>query len=72
MELICFKPGQFPSALIFMIVLFGASGVSYGVGYGVRGGAVYPVDDSHGLGRRFDGLGAISGGGVSWNNCKPP
>ena len=27
--------------------------------------AVYIIDDSAGLGRRFDGIGAISGGGVS-------
>ena len=25
----------------------------------------YPVDDSTGLGRKFDGIGGLSGGGVS-------
>ncbi|CAH1783526.1 unnamed protein product [Owenia fusiformis] len=28
-------------------------------------GSVYTIDDSHGLGRRYDGFGAISGGGAT-------
>ncbi len=31
----------------------------------VAGRSVYNVDDSVGLGRRFDGIGGLSGGGVS-------
>ena len=30
----------------------------------------YIVDDTAGLGRRFDGIGGLSGGGVSWKNHK--
>ena len=32
---------------------------------GVSRGAPYTLDDSVGLGRRFDGIGGLSGGGVS-------
>ena len=32
---------------------------------GVTRGASYTLDDSGGLGRRFDGIGGLSGGGVS-------
>lgn len=31
----------------------------------IRGAPIYPLDDSVGLGRRFDGIGGLSGGGVS-------
>lgn len=31
----------------------------------LSGAAPYVLDDSHGLGRRFDGIGGLSGGGVS-------
>ena len=31
-------------------------------------GHVYMIDDTPGLGRRFDGIGGLSGGGVSGTN----
>ena len=31
------------------------------------GAQTYVLDDSAGLGRRFDGIGGLSGGGVSYN-----
>ena len=38
--------------------------VSAEVGQSGAAGRLYLVDDSLGLGREFDGIGAISGGGV--------
>ena len=38
---------------------------------GVSRGASYTLDDSGGLGRRFDGIGGLSGGGVSTNKLLP-
>ena len=50
-----------PAALLCAWLLLGSS---WGLGPpGV--GAAYVLDDAGGLGREFDGIGAISGGGVS-------
>ncbi|XP_014451885.2 galactocerebrosidase isoform X1 [Alligator mississippiensis] len=49
--------------------LLGAdAGHGHGRGRGrssARAAATYPLDDSHGLGREFDGIGAVSGGGAT-------
>ena len=42
--------------LVSLVWLFAASSQSY------------VLDDSVGLGRRFDGIGGLSGGGVSYNS----
>lgn len=34
--------------------------------------ATYVLDDSNGLGREFDGIGAVSGGGVSGSSSARP
>lgn len=50
-----------PAALLCAWLLLGS-----GWGLGPPGvGAAYVLDDAGGLGREFDGIGAISGGGVS-------
>ena len=36
--------------------------------YHAASGQDYIIDDTHGLGRRFDGIGGLSGGGVSGAN----
>jgi len=40
-----------------------------GVGAAALSKATYVLDDAGGLGSQFDGIGAISGGGVSGGSC---
>ena len=49
---------------MFSLLLF--SFLSGGL-YQCVGAQTYVLDDSAGLGRRFDGIGGLSGGGVSYN-----
>lgn len=55
------------TALSFASILL-LLGYTYWIGFklSVKGESdYYIIDDTYGLGRRFDGIGAISGGGVS-------
>ncbi|XP_068802833.1 galactocerebrosidase isoform X1 [Struthio camelus] len=54
------------AALLWGCLLLGCSwGPGVGAAPALRSSAAYVLDDSRGLGRRFDGIGAVSGGGAT-------
>uniref|UniRef100_A0A8C4KDJ0 Galactocerebrosidase n=1 Tax=Dromaius novaehollandiae TaxID=8790 RepID=A0A8C4KDJ0_DRONO len=63
----CAGLSQRPAALLWGWLLLGCSWGPGppGVGAAPRFSAAYVLDDAGGLGRRFDGIGAVSGGGAT-------